>query len=394
MKIVSNDYVTRVLTTPREVRAEEWNALLSLQGEAAPFMRHEYLAAMHESGSATPATGWTPRWLTLWRGSELHAACPLYLKDHSYGEYVFDWAWANAYEQHGLAYYPKALVAVPFTPVPGPRLLARDAPSRLALVMAVLAWCRKQKLSSLHMLFTHDDDVAACAEAGLMLRHTVQFHWTNPGYGDFDAFLASLTQDKRKKIRQERRKVHEAGVEFRWARGRDIPDADWDFFYRCYDRTYREHGNPPYLTRDFFRRMAATMPENWLLFVAERGGKPIATSLIAVEGDAAFGRYWGALERVDCLHFEACYYQPLAWCIDHGIRRFEGGAQGEHKIARALMPVKTTSAHWLAHPAFADAVERFLEREGQGIGSYMNDLERRNPFRTPGGEPAPETSGS
>ena len=382
MRNVSNDYVTRVLTTPDEVRAEEWNALLSLQGEAAPFMRHEYLVAMHASGSATPATGWTPRWLTLWRGSELHAACPLYLKDHSYGEYVFDWSWANAYEQHGLAYYPKALVAVPFTPVPGPRLLARSAESRLALVTSLLAWCRKQKLSSLHLLFTSDDDVAACAEAGLMLRHTVQFHWTNPGYADFEAFLASLSQDKRKKIRQERRKVADAGVQFRWSRGRDIAAADWDFFYRCYDRTYREHGNPPYLTRDFFRRMADTMPENWLLFVAERGGKAIATSLIAVEGDAAFGRYWGALERVDCLHFEACYYQPLAWCIAHGTKRFEGGAQGEHKIARALMPVKTTSAHWLAHPAFADAVERFLEREGQGIGSYMNDLERRNPFRS------------
>ena len=213
---------------------------------------------------------------------------------------------------------------------------------------------------------------------------------------DFEAFLASLSHDKRKKIRQERRKVADAGVRFRWSRGSDISAADWDFFYRCYDRTYREHGNAPYLTRDFFQRMADTLPDAWLLFVAERAGQPIATSLIAVcaqsTGSAAdfdlnhpavaYGRYWGAIERVDCLHFEACYYQPLQWCIEHGVQRFEGGAQGEHKMARALMPVKTTSAHWLAHPAFADAVERYLEREGEGIASYMSDLGGRSPFRS------------
>ncbi|MBC5767737.1 GNAT family N-acetyltransferase [Ramlibacter albus] len=376
---VANDYVTRVLGAPGEVTASEWDALLP--AGASPFVRHAYLAAMHGSGSATPRTGWTPRFLTLWRGGELHAACPLYVKAHSYGEYVFDWAWANAYEQHGLAYYPKGLVAVPFTPVPGPRLLARDAKARRSLVDALLAYCRKEELSSLHLLFTEDEDVAACEDAGLMLRHNVQFHWTHAGWSDFDAFLASLAQDKRKKIRQERRKVAEAGVTFRWSRGADIARADWDFFYRCYERTYLEHGNPPYLTRDFFARMAADMPECWLMFIAERRGRPIASSLIAVADNVAYGRYWGALERVDCLHFEACYYQPLQWCIEHGFTRFEGGAQGEHKMARALMPVRTTSAHWLAHPAFADAVERFLEREGQGIENYLEHLAERSPFR-------------
>jgi uncharacterized protein len=301
---------------------------------------------------------------------------------HSYGEYVFDWAWANAYEQHGLEYYPKALVASPFTPVPGTRLLARDVKARDALVRAIVAWCKKQKLSSLHVLFGTDEDAAACEAAGLMMRNNVQFHWTNAGWKDFDAFLASLSHDKRKKIRQERRKVHDAGVSFRCARGADISHEDWAFFYRCYERTYLEHGNAPYLTRDFFARMAKDMPGNWLLFIAERGGKPIACSLIALEGERiAYGRYWGAVERVDCLHFEACYYQPLEWCIAHGFERFEGGAQGEHKMARALMPVKTTSAHWLAHPAFADAIERFLEREGQGIENYMEHLEARTPFR-------------
>ncbi|TAG34981.1 MAG: N-acetyltransferase [Polaromonas sp.] len=443
----SEDYVIRVLNSPLDVPGADWNALLLAQsplGMMNPFMRHEYLAAMHQSGSATPKTGWTPRFVTIWQGTTLAAACALYLKDHSYGEYVFDHAWANAYQQHGLRYYPKALVAAPFTPVPGPRLLARSPAERTLLVEALKSWCEEEKLSSLHLLFTDDADVAACEEAGLMLRHTVQFHWTNKaptfvasrtalppegaaapaawqsqtqspdlpgeetqlpavatnGYRDFDDFLMSLSQEKRKKIRQERRKVADAGVSFRWSRGKDICSADWDFFYRCYERTYYEHGNAPYLSRDFFQRMQDTMPENWLLFVAEYNGattpQPIAMSLIAIstranchsgQNDAqnqhlaAYGRYWGALARVDCLHFEACYYQPLQWCIEHGVQRFEGGAQGEHKMARALLPVKTTSAHWLAHPSFADAIERFLEREGAGIGHYMNELEGRTPFK-------------
>ncbi|BDT68034.1 hypothetical protein os1_22150 [Comamonadaceae bacterium OS-1] len=395
-----SDYVIRVLDSPSQLTSEAWNQLLALQTDASPFMRYEYLAALHASGSATPATGWKLRLVTVWRGDVLQAACALYIKDHSYGEYVFDWAWANAYQQHGLPYYPKAVVAAPFTPVPGARLLARDGESRAVLVQALVAWCEHEKLSSLHVLFANPVDVAACADAGLMLRHTVQFHWTNTleGYRDFDDFLASLAQDKRKKIRQERRKVADAGVTFRHAQGRAITPQDWDFFYRCYERTYLEHGNAPYLSRDFFQRMADTMPEHWLLFVAERevdGAKiPIATSLIAISADGmgtsglkdaqplvAYGRYWGALERVDCLHFEACYYQPLAWCIAHGVARFEGGAQGEHKMARALLPVKTTSAHWLAHPAFADAVERFLEREGAGIAGYMDDLAQRSPLK-------------
>ena len=400
MKYNSNDYVTRVLDSPLQIDPAQWNALLARHDAPSPFMRHEYLAAMERSASATRATGWTPRFVTLWQGEQLQAACALYLKRHSYGEYVFDWAWASAYEQHGLAYYPKAVIAAPFTPVPGARLLARDAPARRALLKAVLAWCVQEKLSSLHLLFAGGEDVAACAAAGLMLRHGVQFHWNNSAPGlsgansrwpGFEAFLAGLAHDKRKKIRQEQRKVADAGVAFRWAAGGDIERADWDFFYRCYERTYYEHGNAPYLTRDFFRAMARDMPSNWLLFVAQRNRKPIAASLIALasqpvgngthEEKVAYGRYWGALERVDCLHFEACYYQPLRWCIEHGYDRFEGGAQGEHKMARALMPVKTTSAHWLAHPAFADAVEKFLEREEVGIGNYIEHLESRSPFR-------------
>jgi uncharacterized protein len=410
-KLVQVDYVIRVLNSPLDVDGAQWNALLADQADATPFMRHEYLAALHQSASANPQTGWTPRFITLWRDTELVAACPLYVKAHSYGEYVFDWAWANAYQQHGLSYYPKAVVAVPFTPVPGARLLAHNPADRAALVQAVLAWCGQEDLSSVHLLFGSQDDINTCAAARLMQRHTVQFHWNNSkmGYASFDEFLASLSQEKRKKIRQERRKVADAGVTFRQAVGADISPADWDFFYRCYERTYLEHGNAPYLSRDFFARMASTMPGNWLLFVAEQDGLPIATSLIAIQGYStrvsalndpsfelqtaepgrqgagpgriAYGRYWGALKRVDCLHFEACYYQPLQWCIEHGFQRFEGGAQGEHKMARALMPVQTTSAHWLAHPAFSDAVERYLEREGAGVADYMQELERRTPFK-------------
>lgn len=384
-----SNYVIRVLDSPLELDAGTWNGLLAQQPQPTPFMQHDYLAALHRSSSACPATGWTPRFVTLWDAAGiLQAACPLYLKSHSRGEYVFDWAWADAHLRHGLAYYPKAVVAVPFTPVPGSRLLARDAVSRAALVEAVLNLCRDLGLSSLHLLFGHPLDLQACQEAGMMLRHTVQFHWENrkpEPYRDFDEFLAALNQEKRKKIRQERRKVMEAGVTLRHARGQTIHPQDWDFFYRCYEQTYLEHGNPPYLSRTFFEEIAHTQSDHWLLFIAERQGQPIACSLIAVSDagseKVAWGRYWGALERVDCLHFEACYYSPLQWCIDQGYQRFEGGAQGEHKLARALLPVRTSSAHWLSHPEFASAIERYLEREALGVADYVDELERHSPLR-------------
>ncbi len=384
-----SNYVIRVLDSPLELDAGAWNGLLAQQPQPTPFMQHEYLVALHRSGSACPATGWTPRFVTLWDAAgNLQAACPLYLKSHSRGEYVFDWAWADAHLRHGLAYYPKAVVAVPFTPVPGSRLLARDAASRTALVEAVLKLCREHGLSSLHLLFGHPLDLQACQQAGMMQRHTVQFHWENrkpEPYRDFDDFLAALNQEKRKKIRQERRKVIEAGVTLRHARGPAIPPQDWDFFYRCYERTYLEHGNPPYLSRIFFEEIAHTQSDHWLLFIAERRGQPMACSLIAVSDTGsekvAWGRYWGALERVDCLHFEACYYSPLQWCIAQGYHRFEGGAQGEHKLARALLPVRTSSTHWLSHPEFASAIERYLEREALGVADYVDELERHSPLR-------------
>lgn len=385
------DYVTRIYQEPLDLPREAWDALLCQQDTPTPFMQHAYLMALHASDSATPATGWAPQFITLWQNNVLVAATVLYIKPHSYGEYVFDWAWANAYAQHGLSYFPKGTCAVPFTPVPGSRLLAANASARQALLEAMMQLAQQHQLSSLHLLFLSPDDQATCQALGLMPRQTVQFHWHNADlngqrFANFDAFLGSLTQDKRKKIKQERRRVSDAGVSFRTAVGQDITTADWEFFYQCYERTYLEHGNAPYLTRAFFAHMQRHMPEHWVMFIAERADRAIASSLVAVQGlgtpnAVAYGRYWGALERVDCLHFEACYYQPLSWCIAHGVQRFEGGAQGEHKMARALMPVTTYSAHWLAHPAFADAVERYLERESAGVSHYLDHLGERSPFK-------------
>ena len=385
------DYVIRVHASPLDIPADAWDALLAQQDAPSLFMQHAYLAALHTSGSATPDTGWTPQFVSLWLDDTLAAASVLYIKDHSYGEYVFDWAWANAYADHGLNYFPKTTCAVPFTPVPGSRLLAIDAAARQALLHAMLDVAKQHQLSSLHLLFTSPNDRAACDALGLMQRQTVQFHWHNTApqgqhFDNFETFLASLSQEKRKKIKQERRRVAEAGVTFRTSLGAAISSQDWDFFYQCYERTYLEHGNAPYLSRAFFEHMQHDMPDNWVLFVAEREGRAIASSLVAVQGlgspeAVAYGRYWGALERVDCLHFEACYYQPLNWCIANGVQRFEGGAQGEHKMARALMPIATYSAHWLAHPAFADAVERYLERESAGVNNYLDHLAERSPFK-------------
>ena len=367
--------------------AAAWNDLLQAQAAPTPFMRHEYLAALHASGSAVPETGWAPQFLTLHRGGELQAACALYLKSHSYGEYVFDWAWADAYRRHGLAYYPKLLGAVPFTPVPGTRLLARSDADRDVLVTALHRLALDGRLSSAHVLFIDDADRAAFQRAGWMLRQGVQFHWTQDvaqPVADFAGLLQRLQRDKRKKIQQERRRVAEQGVSFSVHEGAAITEPLWDFFHRCYTLTYAAHHSTPYLTRDFFTRMARTMPGNWLMFVARRGNAPIAASLIAVDPPrgTAWGRYWGCTEHVPCLHFEACYYQPLAWCLANGYVRFEGGAQGEHKMARGLLPVATHSAHWLRDARFAAAVADFLAAEGAGIGDYVDELRERNPFKS------------
>ena len=274
-------------------------------------------------------------------------------------------------------------MAVPFTPVPGSRLLAVDDEARALLAQALRALARETEASSLHVLFGDEADQAALAAAGCTARAGVQFHWTAEGDADFAAFLARLQRDKRKKIQQEQRRVREAGIVFAASTGTGIAAEDWDFFYGCYQQTYREHHSKPYLSRDFFARMASEMPDHWLMFIARREGERVAASLIALDPErrAAFGRYWGAVVHIPNLHFDACYYQPLAWCIANGYQRFEGGAQGEHKMARGLMPTPTASSHWLAHPSFADAVNDFLAREGEAIAGYVDELGEHTPFK-------------
>ena len=388
----AKDYVIRVLEDPGAIAAERWNELLAQQLAPTPFMRHEYLAAMHASGSAVRATGWQAQILLLESNGLLQASCALYLKSHSYGEYVFDWAWADAYRRHGLSYYPKLLGAVPFTPVPGTRLLARSALWRTRLVQALGALANQRQCSSAHVLFIDDHDRQAFAEAGWMLRDGVQFHWeqdaANPVV-DFTDLLSRLQRDKRKKIQQEQRRVADQGVRFTVHEGSAITPGLWDFFHRCYTLTYQAHHSTPYLTRDFFVRMEQTMPEHWVMFVARRGDEPVAVSLIVVDAErrAAWGRYWGCVQPLPCVHFDACYYQPLAWCLAHGYQRFEGGAQGEHKMARGLLPVATHSAHWLHDQRFAAAVADFLSAEGQGVEQYVDELRERSPFKK-GPEPS------
>jgi hypothetical protein len=372
----------RIADSLEAVPAEAWDRLHG----GNPTLSHAFLDSLHRSGCAAPRTGWTPRYLLRWEGAELAGAVPLYEKAHSYGEYVFDWAWADAYGRHGLEYYPKLLAAVPFTPATGPRLMARSDDVREELARDLLEHARRSGCSSLHVLFPSEADAAALRRAGLLERSGVQFHWRNAGYRDFGDFLAALSHDKRKKIRQERRRVAEAGVVLRRATGREATEADWDFFAGCYRRTYRQHRSTPYLDRGFFGMIARRMPDNVLLVIAERGGRPVAAALDLFSRDVLYGRYWGAVEFVPGLHFEACYHQAIEFAIERGIGVVEGGAQGEHKHARGFGPVKTRSLHWLAHPGFARAVDDYLEREGAGIDQYVDELNERSPFRRSEGE--------
>jgi predicted N-acyltransferase len=375
------DYCTRIVSDLGDIGASRWNRLLARE-PSNPFVRFEFLHTLHATACASERSGWEPQYLTLWHGSELAAAAPLYRKHHSYGEYVFDWAWADAHERHGIEYYPKWLVAVPFTPVPGPRLLAVDDSARDALARALQRHAEASGLSSLHTLFLPEGDARRLAALGQMTRRAVQFHWFNRGYRSFDDYLAALTQPKRKKVRAERRKVRdEAGVTFERRVGAGIREADWDFFARCYARTYAAHHSTPYLTRAFFLELARAMPESLLLVVAQREGRPIASALALFDRERLYGRYWGAVETVPCLHFETSYYQMIEFAIERGLAVFEGGAQGEHKLARGFEPVTTCSSHWLAHPAFNAAVQRYLEREHGGVEAYVDELAERSALK-------------
>jgi uncharacterized protein len=360
-----------------DIAAGAWNALAGSQ----PFLSHAFLTALHETGCASPETGWTPRFLTAWRDGALIGALPLYSKAHSYGEYVFDWGWADAYRRHGRRYYPKWVVAVPFTPVPGPRVLTSDAGTRRALLQNALERVRDGGHSSLHILFPTATEAAEGEAMGMIPRAGLQFHWTNPGYRDFADFLASFAHAKRKKVKQERRRVTEAGVTFERLRGSAITSEDWDFFYRRYEQTYREHHSTPYLSLEFFERIGATLPENALLVVGSRDGRRICAALGLHDGETLWGRYWGTSEFVSGLHFEACYYQSIEFCIEQRLARFEGGAQGIHKLARGLLPVATHSLHAIGDRGFASAIADFCARERLDIAHTADELEAASPFR-------------
>jgi predicted N-acyltransferase len=360
-----------------DIPAEQWNILAGPQ----PFLRHEFLLGLDQTGCATPHTGWAPHYLLMHRQGRLAGAMPLYAKSHSRGEYVFDYAWAHAFEAHGLAYYPKLLCAIPFTPVPGPRLLAASHADRVALARGAIGIARENRLSSLHVLFPAEPDQEALAEAGYMFRNDVQFHWHNRGYRDMDHFLASLNHEKRKKIKQDRKKSIQAGLSFRWLQGQDIDSDALAFFYQCYRQTYLEHGNQPYLTMPFFQHLHRELPESMVIVQAERAGRPLASALNLRSNDTLYGRYWGSTEYIPGLHFETCYLQGIAFCIAHGLLRFEGGAQGEHKLSRGMLPVKTCSAHWVADERFANAVDDYLARESPAVQAYIDELGEHSPYR-------------
>ena len=379
-------YTLKIHADPGSLPAQAWDALLAQDPNANPFVSHAYLNALHTSGAASPEAGWLAQFLTLWRGDALVAGVPLYAKGNSYGEYVFDWSWADAQERMGIAYYPKWLVAVPFTPVGGTRLLAVDAAARAALADALLALVRQEQLSSLHVLFAPPDQIQLLSERGMLVRTGVQFHWRNQAYADFAHFLEALAQPKRKKIRAERRKVQEAGIRLEQRCGTDIREADWDFFFRCYENTYLQHGSPPYLNRAFFGTLASTMPEHLLLVLAYDGQVPVASALGIYDRarGTLYGRYWGALVQVSCLHFECCYYQMIDFAIREKLQVFEGGAQGAHKLARGLDPVATASVHWLREPPMHAAVARFLARERTAVQESLDELGEHRALRAGG----------
>jgi len=367
----------RLVDSLAAIPPSAWDALVGDR----PLLSHAFLHAMHETRCAAPETGWSPRYITAWRSGALVGAVPLYRKSHSYGEYVFDWSWADAYRRHARRYYPKLVAAVPFTPATGPRLIANDSATRRLLLDAALRVVDDEHLSSLHILFPQENEVAECAAAGMLLRDSLQFHWTNPGYRDFADFLSTMNHAKRKNVNQERRKLAAAGVTFRRLVGPAIQQRHWAFFFHCYTSTYRQHHSTPYLSLQFFQRIGATMPENTLLVLGERDGAPVCAALDIFSRDTLWGRYWGAVDYIPGLHFEACYYQAIEFCIARRIEAFEGGAQGVHKLARGLLPVTTRSAHAIADAQFARAIGEFCALERADVARTVDELERASPFR-------------
>ncbi|MBW6389782.1 GNAT family N-acetyltransferase [Billgrantia antri] len=375
-----SELILKRLPAIEAVAATQWNALVD---EDHPFLRHEFLHALEASGAVGRATGWVPNHLTLWRGDALVGAMPHYHKYHSYGEYVFDWAWADAWEGAGGRYYPKGLTAIPFSPVPGPRLaLAADVDPLAARELLAAAW-EESALSSWHLLFAQDDEVEAwlTARPDLLVRHGVQFQWQDRGYGDFEGFLSALTAKRRKTIRRERRRVAEQGLTLHRLTGEAIGERELEHFFRCYEITYLERGRHGYLNLDFFRRLRRTMADALVLIQARLDDQPVAAALCLQGSRTLFGRYWGSEVMADCLHFEACYYQGIEHCLAHGLTCFDPGTQGEHKLTRGFAPRRLRSLHHIADPRLRDALAGFCDEERRHVEAYCRAAERALPYR-------------
>jgi predicted N-acyltransferase len=364
-----------------DIASEDWNSLV---GDAYPFLDHAFLDLAEHTGSVSPDAGWTPRHLTIQAAGKLRAALPLYEKSHSWGEFVFDWAWANAYQQAGFDYYPKLVSAVPFTPATSTRLLLadeQDADAARALIIAATQLAIDTECSSVHFQFPTEPEVTLFEKNGLLLRKDCQFHWHNRDYQDFDDFLSTFTSAKRKKAKRDRRRVRENGIRFRRLRGGDLDSDTWSTVYALIARTFMMRGSLPYFNQAFFEGLSERLPDNVLVILAELDAKPVAAAVFFESPTTLYGRYWGSDGHFDALHFETCYYQGIEYCIETGKRLFEPGTQGEHKVSRGFSPVTTWSAHWLAHPEFANAIERYLDEEGRHIERYIDAVDQRTPYK-------------
>ena len=383
--MTKSEITARLAGPVAAIGAEAWNACANPDALADPhpFTRYEFFEAAEESGSATVQTGWRPLHLVIERGDAVQGVMPLYLKDHSQGEYVFDQGWADAFERAGGAYYPKLQASVPFTPVTGRRLLAKNEETRNALLAAGAAAVSEFDASSLHITFLKEDEWKAAGALGFLQRTDQQFHWKNKGYSSFDQFLAELSSAKRKNLRKERAAVFAEGVEFEWLTGGEITEAHWDTFFAFYMDTGGRKWGRPYLTREFFSRVGANMGEQIVLILAKRSGRCIAGALNFSGENVLFGRNWGCVEHIPFLHFETCYYQAIEFAIARGLKRVEAGAQGEHKLLRGYMPVATYSAHFIAHPDLCRAVAAYLEQEREAVAENIEALAAHGPFRKP-----------
>jgi predicted N-acyltransferase len=373
---------SRVHKSIDELDTRQWNAL---GGERYPFLRHEFLAALEHTHCVGTGTGWEPCYITLSDSAGLAAAAPAFVKTHSYGEFVFDFAWAQAYARFGRRYYPKLTIAVPFTPATGPRLLVRPdldpAPSMIRLLREIEAYAASHGMSSVHALFLDEAARNACDQSGWLMRRDCQFHWTNRGYTSFDAYLETFTADKRKKARRERRRVAEAGIRFETRMGTELDERLLDDVYAFHRDTFLRHGHEPYLTRAFFSEASRTLGDALMVKLAIHAGTPVAAAIFFWSPEALFGRYWGSTADYHSLHFEACYHQGIEFCIERGVARFEPGTQGEHKVSRGFEPALTWSAHYIANRQFRDAIEDYLQREGQAVDAYAEEIQAHVPYR-------------